>query len=311
MSHNRANTSRKRMVVTGRHGQIVSSLLERGQDDRRFAIIALGRPELDLSAPDTIDAALRRARPDVIVSAAAYTAVDRAETDEEAAMVINAVGAGRIAETAAALGVPLVHLSTDYVFDGAKPSPYIESDPVAPLGAYGRSKLAGERAVADAAPNHVVLRTAWVYGPFGKNFLKTMLSLAERRDSVNVIGDQIGNPTCALDIADGILAVAANLMASQDFALRGVFHMTARGEASWADFAEEIFARSAMAGRAAARVDRISSSMYPTQARRPANSRLDCGLIENRHGIRLPDWRQSTASTVARLARTWDREGCA
>jgi dTDP-4-dehydrorhamnose reductase len=311
MIQDHGSTSLKRMVVTGRHGQVVSSLLERGQHDGRFAVIAVGRPELDLSAPDTIDAALRQARPDVIVSAAAYTAVDRAETDEEAAMVVNATGAGRIAEMAAALGVPLVHLSTDYVFDGAKSSPYIESDPVAPLGAYGRSKLAGERAVADAAPNHVILRTAWIYGPFGGNFLKTMLSLAESCDSVNVIGDQIGNPTCALDIADGILAVAANLLASRDPTLRGVFHMAGRGEASWADFAEEIFARSAIEGKAAAHVERIPSSMYPTPARRPANSRLDCSLIESRHGIRLPDWMQSTASTVARLARTWDREGCA
>ncbi|MBO0145532.1 sugar nucleotide-binding protein, partial [Agrobacterium sp. Ap1] len=179
----------KRMVVTGREGQVVLSLLERGAKDGRFEVIALGRPELDLSAPETIEAALQKARPDLIVSAAAYTAVDQAEGDEEAATVINGVAAGKIAEAAAALGVPVIHISTDYVFDGSKAAPYVENDPVAPIGAYGRSKLAGENAVMAATPNHAILRTAWVYSPFGKNFLKTMLKLAETRDSLNVVDD--------------------------------------------------------------------------------------------------------------------------
>jgi dTDP-4-dehydrorhamnose reductase len=292
------------MVVTGREGQVVLSLIERGELDGRFEVIALGRPQLDLSATATIDAALRAARPDVIVSAAAYTAVDQAETDEAAATVINGIAAGRIAETSAALGVPVLHLSTDYVFDGEKLSPYLETDPVAPIGAYGRSKLAGERAVAAATGNHAILRTAWVYSPFGKNFLKTMLKLAETRDALNVVGDQVGNPTSALDIAGTVLTVAANLLASDDPALRGVFHMTGTGEASWADFAAEIFARSAEYGGPSAEVGRIPSSQYPTPAKRPANSRLDCSLLGARHGATLPDWKQSTANIVERLARS-------
>lgn len=293
----------KRMVVTGREGQVVLSLLERGAQDERFEVIALGRPELDLSAPETIEATLRKAQPDVIVSAAAYTAVDQAESDEEAATVINGAAADRIAQAAAALGVPVIHLSTDYVFDGSKTAAYVETDPVAPIGAYGRSKLAGEQAVAAATPNHAILRTAWVYSPFGKNFLKTMLKLAETRDSLNVVDDQIGNPTSALDIADVVLTVAANLLESNDPALRGIFHMTGSGEASWADFAIEIFARSADAGGPTAEVGRIPSSAYPTPAKRPANSRLDCSLLEARHGTRLPDWKQSTSIIVERLAR--------
>lgn len=294
----------KRMVVTGREGQVVLSLLERGAKDGRFEVIALGRPELDLSAPETIEAALQKTRPDVIVSAAAYTAVDQAEGDEEAATVVNGVAAGKIAEAAAALGVPVIHISTDYVFDGSKVAPYVESDPVAPIGAYGRSKLAGETAVTAATPNHAILRTAWVYSPFGKNFLKTMLKLAETRDSLNVVDDQVGNPTSALDIADAVLVIAANLLESDDPTLRGTFHMTGTGEGSWADFAIEIFARSAGMGGPTAEVGRIPSSAYPTPAKRPANSRLDCSLLEARHGTRLPDWKQSTSIIVERLART-------
>jgi dTDP-4-dehydrorhamnose reductase len=297
-------SARKRMIVTGREGQIVLSLIERGELDGRFEVIALGRPELDLSAPATIDAALRAARPDVIVSAAAYTAVDQAETDEEAAIAINATAAGRIAETAKALGVPVIHLSTDYVFDGSKASAYVETDPVAPIGAYGRSKLEGECAVAAATDNHAILRTAWVYSPFGKNFVKTMLRLAETRDALNVVDDQIGNPTSALDIADAVLTVAANLLEDDDPALRGIFHMTGTGEGSWADFATEIFARSAEFGGPSATVGRIPSSAYPTPAKRPANSRLDCSLLEARHGAKLPDWKRSTANIVERLARS-------
>lgn len=294
----------KRMIVTGREGQVVLSLLERSKFDARFEVIALARPELDLSSPQTIDAALRHARPDIIVSAAAYTAVDQAEDDETAATVINGAAAGRIAEVAAALGVPIIHLSTDYVFNGSKGAAYIETDPVAPIGAYGRSKLAGERAVAAATPDHAILRTAWVYSPFGKNFMKTMLKLAETRDILNVVDDQIGNPTSALDIADAVMSVAANLLGSEDPALRGTFHMTSMGEGSWADFAIEIFARSAEVMGPTADVRRIPSSAYPTTAKRPANSRLDCSLLAARHGTRLPDWKHSAAIIVERLART-------
>lgn len=297
------NGTRKRMVVTGREGQVVRSLLERGALGDRFDIVTLGRPELDLRDPDGIAAALRQARPDVIVSAAAYTAVDRAETEEAEAYAINAVAPGRIAGVAADLDVPVIHLSTDYVFSGEEPEPYLETDRVGPASAYGRTKLSGERAVAEVTDDHVILRTAWIYSPFARNFLKTMLALAESRDRVDVVDDQHGNPTSALDIADGILAVAGNLLDSDAPQLRGIFHMTGSGSASWADFAVEIFAASARHGGPAASVGRIPSSAYPTPARRPANSQLDCGKLERTHGARLGDWKRATAETVARLVR--------
>ena len=300
-----ASGRRQRMVVTGRDGQVVSSLIERAAAEnpfpRRFDVIAIGRPGLDLSRPETIDIALREARPDVIVSAAAYTAVDRAETDEVAATIVNGVSAGVLAATADSLGVPIVHLSTDYVFDGTKRLPYVETDPVAPIGAYGRSKLAGEEAVTQATPNHAILRTAWVYSPFGKNFLKTMLRLAETRDSLNVVGDQVGNPTSALDIADAVIAVAGNLLDGDAAGLRGIFHMTGSGEVNWADFAAEIFAQSKSRGGPSAAVNPIPSSAYPTPATRPANSRLDCRKLFEAHGVKLPNWPEATAAVVARL----------
>jgi dTDP-4-dehydrorhamnose reductase len=294
---------RKRMVVTGREGQVVRSLLERGALSDRFEIVALGRPEVDLRNPDGVDAALRMAQPDIIVSAAAYTAVDRAETEEAEAHAINAIAPGRIAGVAADLDIPIIHLSTDYVFDGEKPRPYLETDRVGPASAYGRTKLAGERAVAEATDNHVILRTAWVYSPFGRNFLKTMLTLAESRDQVNVVDDQRGNPTLALDIADGILVIAGNLLDSDALQLRGIFHMTGSGSASWADFAAEIFAASAKRGGPSAAVGRIPSSAYPTPARRPANSQLDCGKLDWVHGVRLSGWKYAMAVTVERLIK--------
>lgn len=296
--------SPKRMVVTGCKGQVVTSLIQQAPLDGRFEIIAVGRPVLDLSHPETIDAAIRAAKPDVIVSAAAYTAVDQAETDEEAATVVNGTAAGAIARVAASLDIPLVHISTDYVFDGDKPSAYVETDPVAPICAYGRSKLVGEQAVSIETSNYAILRTSWVYSPFGKNFLKTMLHLAESRDSLDVVDDQIGNPTSALDIANGVLTVAANLIASDDHSLRGLFHMTGAGEGSWADFATTIFATPAREGGSRAFVRRIPASAYPTPAKRPTNSRLNCAKLAAFHGITLPDWKQSTESVVKHLTAT-------
>lgn len=293
--------TRLRLVVTGRDGQVVQSLLERGALHADLEIVALGRPDLDLSRPETLRDILRAARPDAIVSAAAYTAVDQAETDEDLATVINGKAPGELAAAAAELGVPILHLSTDYVFDGSKPSAYVEGDPVAPVSAYGRSKLAGERAVAQATDNHAILRTAWVHSPFGKNFLKTMLRLGKDRDSLNVVADQVGTPTSALDIADAVIAVARNMIGSADPALRGVFHLTNAGKASWADFAEEIFQASKAASGPFATVNRIPASEYPTPARRPANSQLDCTRLHQVHGVRLPDWAISTRSVVARV----------
>jgi dTDP-4-dehydrorhamnose reductase len=293
-------TKRLRLVVTGSQGQVARALLEQARH-ADVDVVALGRLELDLLQPGSIFPALQAARPDVVVNAAAFTAVDLAESQPAEAQAVNAAGAGELARAAARLVVPIVHLSTDYVFDGALDRPYCEEDPTAPIGAYGRSKLAGEEMVARETPNHVILRTAWIYSPFGKNFVRTMLKLAASQEEIGVVADQRGAPTSAHDIADGIIAVANNLNANSDPNLRGVFHMTAQGEATWAEFAEIIFAMSREAGGPSARVKPIPTSAYPTAALRPADSRLDNAKIARGHGVVLPHWRESLRQCVARL----------
>jgi len=290
-----------RLLVTGKTGQVVTALIERGTA-AGVDVVPLGRPELDLSnAREGMDA-IANSKADVIVSAAAYTAVDKAETDEAAAEAINATGPGVIAGVAAQLDLPLIHLSTDYVFDGSKSDPYVENDPTNPLGVYGRTKLAGEQAVIAATPNHAILRTAWVYSPFGNNFLKTMLRVGADRPELRVVADQLGNPTSALDIAGAVLLIARNLIDQPDnHDLRGVFHLAGSGEASWADFATEIFAISKQLGGASPSVSRITTEEYPTPARRPANSRLNTCKLRRIHGVALPTWQTSTRAMVARL----------
>ena len=293
-----------RIAVIGSQGQVARSLVERGAR-MGATVVAIGRPALDLADPSTILPALRAAAPDVIVNAAAFTAVDAAEGEEALAHRINAEGAGAVAKAAKELAVPIIHLSTDYVFNGTLDRPYREDDATEPLNAYGRSKLAGEDAVSDAARRHVILRTAWVYSPFGKNFLRTMLALAETRQNVSVVADQFGQPTSALDIADGILAICQRLNTEpQDEALFGTFHMTAQGTASWADFAEAIFAERERHGRPRVTVTRIASRDYKTAARRPANSRLDTAKLAAAYGIALPPWRKSVSEVTERLLAT-------
>jgi dTDP-4-dehydrorhamnose reductase len=293
-----------RLAVTGKSGQVVSALLERGAA-AGVDIVTVGRPEFDLAGAGSAEALFAAIAPDAIISAAAYTAVDKAETDAETAHAVNAQGPARIAAAAAALDIPIIHISTDYVFSGDKPAPYVETDTTAPLGVYGRTKLEGEQAIAAATANHAILRTAWVYSPFGNNFLKTMLRVAADRPELRVVDDQIGNPTSALDIADAILALATNLIGQPDqVQLRGTFHMTATGEASWADFATEIFAASAALGGPTAAVTRIGTADYPTPARRPANSRLSSSRLAQIHQVVLPPWQQSTRQVVARLLST-------
>ena len=278
-----------RIAVTGRDGQVARALAELG-DRSGHKIVALGRPTFDLSDPATIEPALKKARPDIVINAAAYTAVDQAENEPEAA------------EAAAALGVPVLQLSTDYVFDGAKPTPYREDDAVGPLGVYGRSKLAGERAVAAANPRHVILRTAWVYAPYGSNFVRTMLRIATTKPEVGVVADQHGCPTSALDIAATLIGVAERIGSEPgNPELYGAFHMAARGEAVWADVAEAVFAASRQRGGPATQVKRITTADFLTQARRPANSRLDCTKLSQVYGITLPEWRASLERCVGRL----------
>jgi dTDP-4-dehydrorhamnose reductase len=288
-----------RLLVTGKQGQVVSALLERAPSD--IEVVALGRPELDLAEPDTVARALADQYADVVVNAAAYTAVDRAESEEDLATRINGESAGRVAEAARALGAPILQLSTDYVFDGALDRPYREDDATGPIGAYGRSKLAGEIAAAEANPRCAILRTAWVYSPFGANFVKTMLRLGETRAQMRVVADQIGSPTSALDLADAIFEIARQIVASPGPRKYGVFHMTSAGEASWAEFAAAIFAEAERHGRPPVAVVPIRTEDYPTPARRPANSRLDSARLAGDYGVTFPSWRDSLKPVVARL----------
>ncbi|HMK90425.1 MAG TPA: dTDP-4-dehydrorhamnose reductase [Methylocystis sp.] len=288
-----------KILVTGTQGQLAASLRLRADGEE---VICIGRPQLDLERPETIAPAIDAVKPDVVVNAAAYTAVDQAEQEPQRAMAVNGAGAGAVAAAAAALGAPVIQISTDYVFDGKSQRPYEEDEPTAPLGAYGASKLQGEALARAANPRCVVLRTAWVYSPFGKNFLHTMLRLAQTRDEIGVVADQIGSPTSALSLAETALAVARNLRRRPDDAdLYGVFNAVDGGEASWADLASAIFEKSAAGGGPAARVRRIATSEYPTPATRPANSRLSTKKLERIHGAAPPQWRDALGICVDML----------
>ena len=295
-----------KLVVTGKTGQVATALLAAGRH-QDIDVLAIGRPEFDLSNPDAGLASLAGLAPDIIVSAAAYTAVDKAENDSDEALRVNARGPGALGDLAAALGVPIIHLSTDYVYDGRKGGAYVESDPTNPVSVYGATKLAGEQAIEAATRNHVILRTAWVYSPFGNNFLKTMLKLAATKPELRVVDDQHGNPTAALDIADAVIAIAKNLLLRPDDAgLRGIFHLAGTGATTWADFAAEIFAASADHGGPSASVIRIPSSEYPTLARRPTNSCLATEKLQAIYGVSLPAWQISTRENVRLLLRRRD-----
>lgn len=291
-----------RLAVTGKNGQVVSAL--QALASAELEIVALGRPELDLAQPQTVLKALREIKPDAVVSAAAYTAVDKAESEPDVAFAVNRDGARAVAQAASELGIPVIHLSTDYVFDGTKATPYVESDATGPTSIYGRSKLEGEQAVSKATGNYAILRTAWVYSEYGNNFVKTMLRLSESRDEINVVADQFGCPTSANDIAAAIVTIARKLVADSSSRLRGVFHLTGTGETSWANFAKRIFAFAEEHGGKLMIVNDITTAQYPTPAKRPANSRLDCTKLEEVYGIKLPSWQTSTRAVVTALAQS-------
>lgn len=289
-----------KLFVTGREGQLARSLLALSAPD--VDVVAIGRPELDITDRASIERALDAHKPDIVVNAAAYTAVDRAESERDQAFAINRDGAENVALAAAEAGLPVIHVSTDYVFSGNADGWRHEQDPTDPQNVYGASKLAGEQALAAANPAHAILRTAWVYSPYSGNFLKTMLRLAGDRQRVGVVADQFGTPTYAPDIAEAILVAARAIVADpQNSDLQGVFHLTAQGEANWADFAREIFRQSAARGGPSAAVDAITTADYPTPARRPANSRLDTTRFATSFGHKLPDWRDGVARCLAAL----------
>lgn len=298
-----------RLLITGTEGQVARALLERAERFSNHEAVAVGRPELDLGRPDTIGAALERVQPQIVISAAAYTKVDLAEDEPEVARCINGLAPGVLAREAKRIGARIIHLSTDYVFSGDATAPYTETDQTDPQSVYGLSKLAGEEAVLRSGHDHLVVRTAWVYSPFGQNFVKTMLRLAAEHDEIRVVADQTGSPSSAHDIADGILAVVERLEEGRD--IGGVYHLAGSGCASWADFARHIFLASARHGGPVAHVREIATSDYPTKAKRPANSRLDSSRFARDIWYQAPAWQRSLEAVVARLfeAAPQQREG--
>lgn len=292
-----------RILVAGRAGQVARSLAQTCEN-HNFSLSTLGRPALNILDDSSVKIAFQEIKPDLIINAAAYTAVDAAETDARAAHELNSRAAANLSAMAAKYDAPILHLSTDYVFDGTKTEPYHEADPVCPLGVYGESKRDGEIGVAKANPKHLILRTAWVYSPYGKNFVKTMLRVSETRDELSVVADQLGNPTSAQDIADALIAIAEVFRRDKTALVSGTYHLAGSGNASWADLAEHILNASAKLGGPNAKIKRITSKEYPTPVTRPANSRLDCTKLFETYGIRLPHWRESSRKCVEQLIKT-------
>jgi dTDP-4-dehydrorhamnose reductase len=294
-----------KVLVTGTQGQVARSLVGVASKSD-VEVVAVGRSELDLAQAATVERAIARVAPAVVVSAGAYTAVDKAEDAAEADAVraINAEGPGIVGSACNRLGIPVIHLSTDYVFDGRKAGRYLEDDATGPLNAYGRSKLEGERKLAASCEAHVILRTSWIYSPFGHNFVRTMLRLAETRPELGVVSDQAGNPTYAPHLAEAILKIARRLAAEPEpRQLAGIYNAAGGGDTTWFGFAEEIFRCSRALGGPAARVRPITTADYKTPAQRPASSRLDCSKLEHRLGITLPSWAEGTHECVARLVQ--------
>ncbi len=298
-----------RIVVTGKDGQVVTALKALAPLYDDIELITLGRPDIDLANPESLEAPVTAAHPDAILSVAAYTAVDKAESEPGLAQVINGDAPGVLARVAARLNIPIIHLSTDYVFAGDKDAPYKETDPTGPVSIYGRTKLSGEDKIKAETENYVILRTAWVYSPYGNNFVKTMLRLGASRDEVGVVADQVGCPTYAPEIARALLAIARQVTNDPDPILRGLFNLTGQGETSWAGFADAIFAEMADTLGKTVRVNAIPTSAYPTPARRPANSRLSGAKLDDVYGLQLDPWGVSLKTCLHELATVPKSEG--
>ena len=284
-----------RLLLTGYKGQVGHCLLRQAQG-LGWSVLAVDRDELDITDKLAVLAQAEAFKPNVIINAAAHTAVDKAETDSESSYAINRDGPAYLAQAAVAAGAVLLHISTDYVFSGDKTGLYVESDPVNPQGVYGASKLAGERVVAEHCARHLILRTAWVFGEHGNNFVKTMLRLGGQRDSLGVVADQFGGPTYAGDIASALLTMAQQAL-QPDFTAWGIYHFAGEPHVSWHGFATTIFDAGVCQGLLVRRplVNPIATVEYPTPAKRPANSRLDCSRIHSVFGIMPSDWHAALA----------------
>ena len=296
--------SRQTIAIIGASGQ-VGQALQAASAERRLPLILGRRPDVDFNNEPGLQSLFARHTPSLVINAAAFTAVDRAETEQVAARVANCDGPAMLAKLCEAHGAALIHLSTDYVFDGSKNSPYKESDPCRPLNVYGVTKAAGEEAVRSALARHCIIRTAWVYSLAGQNFFKTMLRLGQERDVVRVVSDQRGAPTYAADIANALLDMASRLIDAKESApVWGTFHLTASGETTWHGFAEEIFRLAQTAGMRVPRLEAIPAADYPTPAARPHYSVLDTSKLAQSFAIELPDWTSSLAACFDRLQKT-------
>lgn len=290
-----------RILVTGWHSQIARALVELAPSDPAVTALSVARPARDLLAPSGISGAMMAARPDVIVNAAAWTEVDRAEEEEGAAFTQNRRGAAEIARVAADRGIPIVHLSSVYVFDGRKQGPYVEDDEPAPLSVYGRTRLAGEQAITGANPRHIILRTGWVYSEHGRNFVKRMLGRARDGGTIEVVADQVGSPTYTRDLGAAILDIAARLVRERDVAPWGVYHIAGAGHVSWYGLAEKLFEISRTLGGPSAGLKATTGEAWAASAPRLANAELDCAKLGDTFGIRLPHWSQSLEVCVTNL----------
>ena len=284
----------KKIMITGAYGQVGFCLTQQAQENG-WDVLAIDRDKLDIIDPQAVNALVKEYQPDVIINAAAHTAVDKAETEIDASYAINREGPKYLAEAAASVGAAILHISTDYVFAGDKVGIYTESDPVAPQGVYGASKLAGEQAVIAANKKHIILRTAWVFGEHGNNFVKTMLRLGSQRDQLGIVADQFGGPTYAGDIAAALLQIAEKAVAAPEAVTWGIYHFAGEPHVNWHQFAQAIFDKAVEQQllAKAPQLNALTTADYPTPAKRPANSRLDCRKIFNEFGIQPSDWQMA------------------
>ncbi len=286
------------ILVFGAEGQLGREVMALAKA-RDIEAAGCGRGQADITGSSAVEAAIFSIKPRIVLNAAAYTAVDRAETEPEAAYAANAVGAETVARAAALHQVPVIQISTDYVFDGTKRGAYVETDPIAPLGVYGQTKAAGEAMVRQANPRHFILRTAWVYGRFGANFLKTVLRLSRERDELRIVADQHGCPTATQDLAEAVFAIDRAL--ARGIGAPGTYHFAGDGATTWHGFASAIVEAQAQATERRPKVSAIATADYPTPARRPANSELNSSLFASVFGYRARDWQTRARETVEML----------
>ena len=289
-----------KILVIGSNGQLGWELDRQGRASS-VEMVSLDLPKVDITDPQDISAAVMAVKPDLVINASAYTAVDKAETEQELAFAINRDGPGYLAASCAEAGIPLIHISTDYVFDGAKKEPYLETDPISPLGVYGKSKAEGEAKVRHHLKEYIIIRTAWLYGIHGNNFVKTMLRLGKEKETLRVVADQYGCPTCAADLAEAVLTIAKQINERHDI-VWGTYHFCGTGETTWHCFAEKIFE---LAGQydsfVIKKVEPITTAEYPTPARRPFNSVMNCSMLTKEFGIVPSPWSESLSFMVKNL----------